>query len=270
MDKEELTESQIRLFMEYGTIPAGYNKEEMVELTENRNKSIASRYAYKDILLRRNVYHFCEICGTTVKSTFISVGQRFPGRYRVMSSSVKRFRKDSRSYSSNDYCYICHKSMCESCKAGIVCKNCIEFFPDSTQNEIMKRHNLILKIKSIFGPLIILFFISFFADIFLFQNFDIPTYVYLTFLYFSFMPFNIIMYVIRKYFQDTIDEFFKELKKNPQNHEDITKKVYSLYYDSYDHPENLFNTAKSANSITFLVLIVVFPLILILFTIFGS
>ena len=265
MDKDELTEGQIRLFLEYGTIPAGYNKEKMVELTENRNKSITSKYAYKNILLGKNVYHFCEICGTIVNSTFISVGQRYPGRYRVMRS---RFAKGG--YSSNDYCYICHKSMCDSCKAGIVCKNCIEFFPDTTQNEIMKRHKLISKIKLIFGPLILLFFISYFTDTFLFQDFDIPTYVYLAYLYISFIPFFIFLFVLRKYFQDTVEEFFKELKRNPQNHEDITKKVYSLYYDSYDHTENLFNTAKYAKIITFLVLILIFPLILILFSIFGS
>ena len=67
-----------------------------------------------------------------------------------------------------------------------------------------------------------------------------------------------------------MDEFFKDLKKNPQNQEGIAKKVYALYYDSYDHPENIFNMGKSANSLTFIVLLVVFPVILILFAIFGS
>lgn len=269
MDKDELTEGQIRIFSEYGTIPADYTKEEMVELTEQGDKSKAIGYAYKDVLMRKNVYHFCEICDRKVNSTFIVLGQRPPGRYRVMRSR-NVWGSHRGNFSSNDYCHICHKSMCDDCKVGIVCKNCIEFFPETTQNDIMKRHNLISKTKKFFVPIILLFFISFFADTFLFPNFDIPTYVNLLYCYISFVPFTIFLFLNRKYFQDTIEEFFKDLKKNPQNHEDITKKVYALYYDSYDHPENLFSGPRSANNITFMVLIVVFLLILLLFAIFGS
>lgn len=270
MDKEELTEGQIRLFLKFGTIPAGYTKEEMIKLTEQGSNSTAMNYAYEGIFTKKHYYHFCEICDKKVQSTFIVLGERYPGRYRVTGKKFRRSGYLYERFGSNNYCYICHKSMCDECKAGIVCKNCIEFFPETTQNEIMKRHNLISKIKIIFAPIILLFFISFFTDTFLFPNFEIPTYVYLAFAYTFFGSFFIIIHILRKYLQDTTEDFFKDLKENPQNHGDITKKVYALYYDSYDHPENLFITKPFSKRPVLMVMIVVFLVILLLFAISGS
>ena len=257
MDKEELTEEQIRLFLKYGTIPAGYSKEEIEELSGRNDQKNVIRGAYRDRLLGVDVYHFCEVCNSVTTTPFYPPGQRMRGRY---NTSMREQKGDNKyNPEANSYCYICHKSMCEKCKAGIVCKDCIEFFPEPTKKKVLKRHKLYFSLNKIFFPIIVLCAISNFLPL-AFPDVNISHFLLLAITFTSILPLFISFYIIHKFFEDTTVKFMNGLKEHPDK--ELVKKINALYYDSYDHPENL----SGLNNPFFMGVFIIFPVLIILFT----
>ncbi len=227
MDKEELTEGQKQ-----------YTEEELVDLTEQYIEIEDKRYAHKDLLTNRNVYSHCEICQRTIPKIFYLPGQRFHYNY-IHASHYKRFRHSN---SFGNYCYICHKSMCTKCKVGILCKNCIEYFPEATKNKFQT----LKKIWNItwFSSLFILVFsiLGIFSNLApKIPSFGISNLVLIPLAYFSVLLDVLGYYFIFKYFIDTTENFLKDFKENPQHHENLIDKVNAVYHDSYNHPESIYH-----------------------------
>ena len=233
MDKEELTEGQKRLFLQYGTIPAGHSKEEMVGLTGQEKILNDKRYAHKQPLTNRNIYNYCEICKRVIPKTFYPPGQRF--RSNINNEGSRHGNRDGK------YCFICHKSMCMRCQVGILCKNCIEFFPETIKNKFLtlKKSWNIIRISSFF---IILFsFLAMGTYPPPIPNFGISKLVLIVLIYLSLLIHSFGFYYIHKYFEDTTENFLKDLKENPEYNKNILNEVYAVYFDSFAHPENIYN-----------------------------
>ena len=241
MDKNELTEDQKQIFLQNGTKPDGYSEEEMVELTRQDIEMEDKRYAQKDLLTNRNVYNHCEICQRTISKNFYLPGQRFHYKY-IHASHYKRFRHSN---SFGNYCYICHKSMCTKCKIGILCKNCIEYFPEAIKNKFLN----LKKMWNItwFSSLFILVFsilgmISNLAP--KVPSIGISNLVFIPLAYFSVLLDVLGYYFIFKYFVNTTENFLKDLKENPQQHENLIDEVNAVYTDSLPHPENIYHLKR--------------------------
>jgi hypothetical protein len=243
MDKEKLTEGQKKLFFEYGTIPAGYTKEDMIELTEQYRRENDERFTYKEPYIKfigkKNTYRFCEICDRLITHRFHPPGQRYKNRYSLGLDSY-----GSHPANFHGYCHICHKSMCWRCSTGIVCKNCIEFFPETTKNKFLtlKKRWQIIRLCGFIIPILCILAMFSYPDPIL--DFEIPKILLIVLVYIVSLSNNISFYFIFKYFEDTIENFLKDLKENPQNHEDVLNKVYAVYNDSFAHPESFPNLKK--------------------------
>ena len=218
------------------------DKEEvMVELTGQDIQKEDKRYAHNDLLTNRNVYNYCEICQRPMQKNLFPPGQRFHYKY-LHTSHWKRFRLSN---SFGNYCYICHKSMCTKCKVGVLCKDCIEYFP-----EVTKKKFLTLK-KMWHIAWFSSFFILIFSTLGLISNysptmpsFGIQNLVFILLAYFSVLLDVLGYYFIFKYFIDTTQNFLKDLKENPQRHENLIDKVNAVYSDSFDHPENFYHLKR--------------------------
>ena len=130
--------------------------------------------------------------------------------------------------------------MCLKCGAGIVCKNCIEFFPEAIKNKFLTLKNkwTIIRISSIIvGFFSVLGLISFPGI----SDLGIPKIFYFVLIYLVFLFYKFSFYFIFKYFEDTTQNFLEDLKKNPQDHKNVLNEVYALYYDSFAHPESISN-----------------------------
>jgi hypothetical protein len=199
------------------------------------------RYSQKDLLTNRNVYGHCEICQRKIQKNFYPPGQRFHYKY-IHVSHYKRFRHSN---SFGNYCHICHKSMCTKCKVGILCKNCIEYFPEATKNKF-------LTLKKIWNiSWLSSFFILVFSLLGIISNlipkipsFYIPNLVLIPLAYFSVLLDVLGYYFIFKYFIDSTENFLKDLKENPQHHENLIDEVNTVYSDSCDHPENIYHLKR--------------------------
>jgi hypothetical protein len=248
MEKEKLTEAQIRLFYEYGTIPAGYSKEEVVELIPQNNQIGDERYSQNEPITNKNIYRFCEICNYEIRHSFHPPGQRIPNRYlkpfgtfTVSRLSRGTLRRGSCPKISKGYCHICHKSMCSKCSVGIVCKNCIEFFPDVIKNKslTLKKWWKIIYYIGIFFPFFAIGLIFFSPPPI--SDLTYSELALIVLAYLVTLSSIISFYYIFKYFEDTTANFLKDLKDNPQNHESILNEVNSVYYDTFVHPESNSN-----------------------------
>jgi len=217
-----------------------------------------NRYSQEDLLTNRNVYDHCEICQRKTLKYYYPPGQRFHYKY-IHVSHYKRFRPSN---SFGNYCYICHKSMCTRCKVGIVCKNCIEYLPKTTKNKFLTLKKMwnIIWISSFL--LLVFFIIGIISNLTpKIPTIGIPNLVYIPLAYFSVLLDVFGYYFIFKYFNDTTENFLKDLKENPQQHKNLTDKVNAVYNDSCEHPENiyqlkrylLFGLVSSLLVITFLV-----------------
>ena len=76
--KEEITEEQRKFFLRYGTILAGYSKEEMIELTGHDYNEDDERYEHTELITNKNYYYKCEICHKPTEEIFYPTGQRYP------------------------------------------------------------------------------------------------------------------------------------------------------------------------------------------------
>ena len=198
---KNLTEEQRRLFLKYESIPAGFSRAEMIELTGQNNQMNDRRYEHKEPITERNFYKHCEICKRILPVKFYPPGQRF--RNRHSEAGIGK--------SGRGYCHICHKSMCSKCSVGIVCKNCIEFFPEPTKYKsiTLKKWWKIIRYIGIFFPFFVITLILFspppISDL---------TYSELALIVLAYLVTllsGISFYYIFKYFEDTIANFLKDL-----------------------------------------------------------
>ncbi|MBA7581301.1 hypothetical protein ES708_23203 [subsurface metagenome] len=233
MEKKELTEDQIQLFLQYGSIPEGYSKEEIVELTKHSRPDSYEHIAeYQNTpLVGKDYYRFCEICSRPIWGSVRRLNRRrflyYPGDNR-------------RRYNAFRYCYICHKSMCNSCKKGVVCKNCQEFFPEKPKLKNKSLINLLLII--IFSSLALSGFalIALIAVVLIFPQADlrIPFTIIVFLIWFSFTSPFLTYYLITKNQLEFTRNFIEDLKENSNYDENLVKNVYSVYDDGHEHIEN--------------------------------
>jgi len=186
-----------------------------------------------------SIYKHCEICKRRIRHTFHPLGQRFRNRYPPFFQ--ESLRTDSQPAKLIGYCHICHKSMCKKCSVGILCKNCIEFFPETTKNKFLALKEMFKILKFCWFSLIIFAFLGLIPIISLISDLGIPRFIFFVLLLLSDLLYNIGFYFIFKYFEDTTENFLKEM---PQYHEKSLNEVYALFYDSFDHPENISNLKK--------------------------
>ena len=205
------------------------------------NKIEKNRFTHEDLLTNRNIYNHCEICQQKTSKNFYVSGQRFHYKY-IHASHYKRFRLSN---SFGNYCYMCHKSMCTKCKVGILCKNCIEYFPEATKNKF-------LTLKKIWNiTWISSFFILIFSILGMISNYapKIPSIGISNLVLIPLVSFSVLLdilgyYFIFKYFIDTTENFLKDLKENPQHHENLIDEVNAVYQDSCDHPESIYHLKR--------------------------
>jgi len=224
MDKEELNEGQ------------------EIIMHEQDNEIEDKRYSQRDLLTNRNVYGHCEICQQKIPKNFYPSGQRFHYKY-IHVSHFERFRYSN---SFGNYCHICHKSMCTKCKVGILCKNCIEYFPDATKNKFLTLKKIwnIIWLSSFFILVFsILGMISNFAP--KMTSFGISNLVLIPLVSFSVLLDILGYYFIFKYFIDTTENFLKDLKETPRHHENLIDEVNAVYQDSCNHPESIYHLKRN-------------------------
>jgi len=227
MTKNELTEDQIQLYLQYGSIPAGYSKEEIEELTKH---SIPDSYEhmaeYRNTrLVGKDYYRFCEICNRPIWGRKVVL--YYPGDIR-------------RHHNAYRYCYICHKSMCNGCMKGVVCKNCQEFFPEEIKekNKSLNKRILMIIISSL--ALSSFSFIALIAMVLIFPQGDlrIPMSILVSLIFLSFTsPFLSFYLIYQKQFKFTMN-FIDNLNEYTEYDKDLVKKVSAVYDDGHGHIEN--------------------------------
>ena len=72
----------------------------------------------------------------------------------------------------------------------------------------------------------------------------IPLYELFAFIFVLGLVISFYNYYYIKYFRDTTENFLKDLKENRDYNEDIKRKVLNLYNDSFEHPENIYNSKR--------------------------
>ena len=233
MDKNDLTEEQIQLFMQYGSIPAGYSKEEMENLTKhNKPDRYENMAEYRSTrIVGKDWYRFCEICNRPIYFS----NRRNHRRRRLYHSGDKRRR-----FNVSRYCYICHKSMCNSCMKGVVCKNCQEFFPEEPKLKNVSLINLLLIIIISSLALSGFAFIAIIAIVLIFPHVDlrIPISIIVFLIWLSFTSPFLTYYLITKNQLEFTRNFIENLNDNSKYDENLVKKVLAVYDDGHKHIEN--------------------------------
>ena len=228
---KNLTEEQRRIFLKYDSIPAGFSRAEMIELTGQNNQMNDRRYEHKEPITEKNFYKHCEICKRILPHKFYPPGQRF--RNRHSEAGIGK--------SGRGYCHICHKSRCFRCSVGILCKNCLGFFPEATKKKFLTYHKWWHIIRFTSFLLAVFSLVAVIPNIPLsIPHFGLPKLVIAALFYFSYIFPGLSMYYIFTYYENTTKNFLDDLKANPEQHEGKIKEIYGLHFDSFDHPESRY------------------------------